>query len=171
MTAEKKVSLSADASHARPRTAEGEVVGSSGGAVGAQERNGARRRKRTRRRTHINLFLHPIVDDFEETDDVGMSELLHDGDLLANLCLCRVEIVGEGEMVSVWGWQTLSPQTAHLLYAWVVALDGFHGLEESVREGCDCGEDRIGATTGGPKAEGGRVGCAYTHHTYASPRV
>lgn len=43
-----------------------------------------------RRRTHVDLFLHAIIYDLEEADNVGMAELFHDGDFLFDFEFCGI---------------------------------------------------------------------------------
>lgn len=61
-------------------------------------RNGKERKRRKGEGavlTHVNLIGQPVVDDFEESDDVWMSALFHDGDFLANFVFCCAHTVCE----------------------------------------------------------------------------
>lgn len=49
--------------------------------------------------TDINLLSHPIVNDFVQTHDMWVSQLLHDSNFLANLLLCCVDLVRHGYAV------------------------------------------------------------------------
>jgi hypothetical protein len=46
--------------------------------------------------THVDFFLLAIVDDFEETDNVGMAELFHDSNFFLDFELCGSELVDHG---------------------------------------------------------------------------
>ena len=52
--------------------------------------------------TQVDVFHEMVVYDLEKTDDMGVSELLHDGDLLENLHLCIAELVYEGQVRRRW---------------------------------------------------------------------
>ena len=81
--------------------------------------------------THVDLVGERIVYNLEETDDVGMVDLLHDRNLLANLMLCAAKLVGE-RGVGRAGDIVLPPElgkTVCLVLA-TDTLDGLHGAQE-----------------------------------------
>ena len=82
-------------------------------------------------RTHVDLVCERVVYDFEEADDVGMVELLHDGDLLAYLVLCAAELVGERQ-VWIAGKVVVSSKLLEPV-ALVLPPYCFHGLHASQR--------------------------------------
>ena len=92
------------------------------------ERGGHRRR---RARTDVYRFAEPVVDDLVEADDVGVIELLHDGDLLAYLVLRAAELVGERQ-VWIAGKVVVSSKLLEPV-ALVLPPYCFHGLHASQR--------------------------------------
>lgn len=48
--------------------------------------------------THVDLVLERVVYDFEQANDMRMIELLHNGNLFANLVLRAAELVDERQV-------------------------------------------------------------------------
>ena len=78
-------------------------------------------------RTHVDLVCERVVYDFEEAHDVGVIELLHDGDLLENLHLCVAELVYEGQ-VRRW-WEGPFPELVKPLLFFVLSFHDFDRLQ------------------------------------------
>jgi hypothetical protein len=92
------------------------------------DRNLGRRHERGRANrndvlTHVDFVLHTVVDDFEQSDDMSVSALLHDSNFFPNLVLGGSHSIGQRHMGGFLDG-TL-PQELHL----VLGSLPFHSLD------------------------------------------
>jgi hypothetical protein len=77
--------------------------------------------------THVYLLFELVINDFQQTNDMAMSALFHDSNLLPDLVFCRTKFVGDS---CVWRHRQVSaPHHGPLFGAGIVALDGLDGLK------------------------------------------
>lgn len=80
-------------------------------------------------RTHVYPLVEGVIDDLEETDDVWIAALFHDGNLFPDLVLGAAEGIGEREVRGCRDGALA--ELSHAIYSMVLALDGLDSLRAS----------------------------------------